>query len=61
MTKTSKAKNTDLFKEAEALRKSIQSEIHSSVRNEKDTVKSIYQNTSESSLLHKKSVNEECF
>jgi hypothetical protein len=58
MTKTSKDKNTDLFKEAEALRKSIQSEIHSSVRNETDTVESIYKNDSESSELHIKSINK---
>jgi hypothetical protein len=58
MTKTSKDKNTDLFKEAEALRKSIQSEIHSSVRNETDTVESIYKNDSESSELHSKSINK---
>jgi len=56
--KVTNSKNAKLFIEAEMLRKSIQSEIHSTVRNQLDTVETVNKNISKVQQLHGKNRNK---
>ncbi|MDN3395151.1 MULTISPECIES: hypothetical protein [unclassified Pseudoalteromonas] len=59
MSTVTKSENTKLFREAEMLRKSIQSEIHSSVRNEPDNVETLNKKTSKAEELHNKPLKQD--
>ncbi|ARD42874.1 hypothetical protein A3Q33_00135 [Colwellia sp. PAMC 21821] len=59
MSTVTKSENTKLFREAEMLRKSIQSEIHSAVRNEPDTVETLHKKTSNAEKLHNKPIKKD--
>ncbi len=52
MNKVTKSKNTKLFREAEMLRKVIQSEIHNTVRNEPDNIEPFNKKTAENEEIH---------
>lgn len=56
MKAISKSENSRLFAEAEALKKSIQSEIHCSATNTRDTVTTIQKKTSLSNEMHYKKI-----
>jgi hypothetical protein len=56
MKTISKSENSRLFAEAETLKKSIQSEIHCSATNTRDSVTTVQKKSSPSKEMHNKKI-----
>ena len=56
MKTISKAENSKLYTEAEMLKRNIQSEIHSSATNARDSVTTIQKKSSSSKEMHNKNL-----